>query len=229
MKSKELGIILAATAFLAHGVSPALAAPLGTSFTYQGQLTEAGLLANGDFDIRFNLLDDPDPVIGTLLASDTALNVPVSDGLFSVEIDFGQVFTGEALWLEIQVRPAGNGALTPLLPTQPLTATPYALFALNGNEGPVGPAGPPGPEGPQGPVGLQGPPGPVGSPGPEGPQGPQGPAVSTSAVCSEIDFITCGSLCTGTIVAQATGQCTITSDTGSCSATVNGACCVCSP
>ncbi len=149
--------------------------PLGTAFTYQGQLEQDGKPANGTFDFRFNLLDSSDPVGGTLLSAVTILDVSVSNGLFSVEVDFGQLFDGEARWVEIQVREAGVGSLIPLKPTQQLSAVPYALFALAGNEGPQGPPGPRGEPGPEGPQGPQGPPGPQGEPGPEGSQGPQGP------------------------------------------------------
>jgi hypothetical protein len=58
-------------------------------------------------------------------------NVPVSEGLFTVPLDFGAgVFTGDARWLEIGVRPGlSSGAYTLLSPRQALTATPYALYA----------------------------------------------------------------------------------------------------
>jgi len=50
----------------------------------------------------------------------------VSDGYFTVQLDFGSgVFTGDARWLEIAVD-CGSGA-TALGPRQELTAAPYAL------------------------------------------------------------------------------------------------------
>lgn len=52
--------------------------------------------------------------------------VPVSEGLFTVQPDFGgAVFNGEARWLEIEVD-CGSGAAT-LSPRQPVTPAPYAL------------------------------------------------------------------------------------------------------
>jgi hypothetical protein len=106
--------------------------------------------------------------------------------------------------------------------------------------GPAGPTGPAGPQGPQGPTGAQGPQGPGGTgpagpqgqQGPPGPTGPVGPAKHTSAVCVEgtsgsRTYCTCGS---GTQVGFAGSPCTVTSDTGSCSAVSNyGSCCVCAP
>ncbi len=47
--------------------------PLGTSFTYQGELKQNGVRANGDFDFEFNLLDDADPFSGMLIATCSAL------------------------------------------------------------------------------------------------------------------------------------------------------------
>src|SRR5262249_6399459 len=50
--------------------------------------------------------------------------VSVSNGLFTVQLDFGAAsFNGARRWLQISV----NG--TPLSPRQELTATPYALHA----------------------------------------------------------------------------------------------------
>jgi hypothetical protein len=59
------------------------------------------------------------------------LNVPVADGLFSVDVDVGaSAFTGPDRWLQIGVRcPTGGGDYTTLSPRQQLTATPYALYA----------------------------------------------------------------------------------------------------
>ena len=147
--------------------------PVGTVFSYQGQLWAGGGPANGDFDFLFNLYDNAEPGLGTLIGSNAIPDVPVGAGLFSVELDFGAVFTGEAMWLEIGVKPAGaeEGSYTMLSPTQPLHATPHAQFALNGVPGPEGP---PGPQGPQGPTGPQGPQGSTGATGPQGPQGPAG-------------------------------------------------------
>ena len=51
--------------------------------------------------------------------------------VFGLPIDFGSdKFTGGNRWLEIWVRcPAGGGTYHQLLPRQPLTAAPYALYA----------------------------------------------------------------------------------------------------
>ncbi len=180
-----VGMVLAmAATLLAVGVAGNATAvtPLGTGFTYQGRLLYLGSSASGSYDLVFNLFDDADPLVGDLIGTQTEPGVTISDGLFTVELDFGEVFSGDALWLQIGVMPAGGfGPYSYLAPLQPVTATPYALFALSGNEGPQGPSGPQGPQGASGPQGLQGPAGstgplgPQGETGPEGPQGPSGP------------------------------------------------------
>ncbi|NOZ26546.1 MAG: hypothetical protein GXP39_00650 [Chloroflexi bacterium] len=100
---------------------------LGTSFTYQGRLLDGGRPASGTYDLQFRLYDAASG--GNAVGSSIVKNdVVVSDGLFTVLLDFGDVFDGSALWLEVGVRPGDStGAFTPLHPRQALTPTPYAL------------------------------------------------------------------------------------------------------
>lgn len=73
--------------------------------------------------------------------------------------------------------------------------------------------------------------------GATGPPGPTGPAVTTSAICMGSAQLpnagVCNGICTGTVVAEArVRECSITSDTGTCSSPSNfsyGVCCVCAP
>ncbi len=166
----------------------AAASPVSSGFTYQGRLGESGSPVTGNFEFRFRLLDaSADGLqVGPIL---TNAPVSVTEGVFHTTLDFGlSPFAGEARWLEIGVRPAGSAAaFTVLSPRQPLTATPYALFAVNGVPGPVGAMGPIGPMGPKGNPGTNGLPGatglagPQGVPGNTGPAGPQGPIGLTGA------------------------------------------------
>jgi hypothetical protein len=79
---------------------------LGTAFTYQGYLSEGQNPANGLFDLTFSLYDDPE--VGNQVGITISKTISLTDGLFSVELDFGSVLDGTALWLEIRVRPAGD-------------------------------------------------------------------------------------------------------------------------
>ncbi len=103
---------------------------LGSAFTYQGRLTDAGSPANGTYDLRF-ILYDADTAGASVGSTQTKEDVSVTNGLFSVELDFGNAsFNGDARWVEISVRPgASAGTFTVLSPRQPISPTPYALFA----------------------------------------------------------------------------------------------------
>ncbi len=100
---------------------------LSTSFTYQGRLTDGGGPANDSYDFQFKLYDAASG--GGWVGTTPKDDVTVTDGLFMVELDFGSgVFTGDARYLEIGVRPgSSSGTYTTLLPRQALTPAPYAL------------------------------------------------------------------------------------------------------
>jgi len=105
--------------------------PTGNGFTYQGKLLNDGSPATGSYDMRFTLFDalTGNGQIGTPF---TMNNQAVADGLFTVQLDFGiGVFGGDARYLQIEVKLAGGPSYTTLSPRQPLTAAPYALFALD--------------------------------------------------------------------------------------------------
>ncbi len=107
-------------------------APLGTAFTYQGRLTVSGQPATGVYDFRFQLSDAP--TLGLLLATQDVGDVQVTNGLFTVQLDFGDThFERDARWLAIGVRDgASSGAYTSLSPRQPITVAPFAMYALAG-------------------------------------------------------------------------------------------------
>ncbi len=115
-------------------VSPSYAqTPLSTAFTYQGQLQDGGVPADEDYDFLFKLFEAE--IGGAQVGGDVQIeDWPVPDGLFTVQLDFGEgVFTGDALWLEVGVRlGVSEDPHTVLSPRQPLTAAPYALYALSG-------------------------------------------------------------------------------------------------
>jgi len=103
-------------------------AGFGTGFTYQGYLQEAGQPVQGVYDFEFKLYDAFE--LGGLIGTNSINDVPISRGLFSVELDFGASLDGTALWLEIAVRPGiSSSAFTILGPRQVLNPTPYAVYA----------------------------------------------------------------------------------------------------
>ncbi|MDJ0655036.1 MAG: hypothetical protein QNJ40_12820 [Xanthomonadales bacterium] len=108
-----------------------LSAPLGSNFSYQGQLQQAGANANGAFDFEFRLFASQSGGIAIAPSPLLRDDVDVVDGIFTVELDFGVMpFAGDRLWLEISVREgSSSGGYTGLLPRQELTVAPYALHS----------------------------------------------------------------------------------------------------
>lgn len=107
-------------------------AVLTPSFTYQGRLADGGSPAGGDYDFEFSLYENLDD--GGQLGSTITRTIPVTDGLFTTELDFGEgIFTGDERFLEIKVRQSGSISFTTLSPRQRLSATPYALYAIRQN------------------------------------------------------------------------------------------------
>lgn len=107
----------------------ALQVPVGSGFTYQGELRDADGPVSGDCQMAFRLYDDS--VGGSQVGGAITATVPVSDGLFAKVLnDAGQfgpdAFNGEARWLGIKVDCGGGYAD---LGRQPLTAAPYASYA----------------------------------------------------------------------------------------------------
>jgi len=100
-----------------------------TEFTYQGSLKDGANPANANYDFEFRLfaVDTGGSAIGTL----QRLNVAVSNGVFSVKLDFGAQFPGAARYLEIGVRTAGGGSFQTLLPRNQISNAPYSVRSLN--------------------------------------------------------------------------------------------------
>ena len=94
-----------------------LASAQMTEFVYQGQLQNSSMPASGSFDFEFLLFDTLAGAnqIGSTL---TRNNVVVTNGIFSVKLDFAANYPGANRFLEIHVRPTGGGGFTPLTPRQ---------------------------------------------------------------------------------------------------------------
>jgi len=155
-------ILLTLAALLLSSV--AMAAPLGTSFTYDGSLEAGGALASGSYDLKFTLFD---AASGGNLVGDPLTNTAVS-----------------------AIGPAGpaGGPQGPQGVKGDTGATgsqgPQGPQGVKGDTGTTGSQGPQGPKGDTGATGLQGLQGPI------GPQGPPGTnAVSTNAISSGINFV----------------------------------------
>ncbi len=100
MKNK---IQFAACFILIYSTLVLLASAQGTAFTYHGRLNDGANPANGSYDLRFTLydMDTGGSQQGPTLTNSTTA---ISNGLFTVTLDFGSVFPGAARYLEIAVR-----------------------------------------------------------------------------------------------------------------------------
>ena len=129
MKTR-LQTILRAIVVFAYFAITQIAFAQGTAFTYQGRLNNGANPATGLYDLRFTIYDDA--TVGNAGGALTNAATPVTNGLFTVMLDFGAgVFTGADRWLEIGVRTNGATDFAMLVPRQPITAMPYAIQALN--------------------------------------------------------------------------------------------------
>ncbi|HOR72376.1 MAG TPA: tail fiber domain-containing protein [Kiritimatiellia bacterium] len=119
-----LSLVLGLTFSLPTGTALAQ----GTAFTYQGRLDSDGTPFNGSATFKPTLWDAA--TNGVLLAgnSPTTVTLEVTNGLFTLSLDFGAQFSGADRWLQLEVT-TGGGPFTTLTPRQVITPTPYALHA----------------------------------------------------------------------------------------------------
>lgn len=131
MKTKSVIQIVTGIALVtALNIQPSMLAQ-GTAFSYQGRLSDGANPANGFYDFQFQVFD---AAIGGSSHGSPNTNslyaVAVTNGLFSVVLDFGSgAFPGASRWLQIHARTNGIGAFGALGSRQQFTATPYAITA----------------------------------------------------------------------------------------------------
>lgn len=133
MQRTRIAAILALTAGLLTAATTN--AQVGTAFTYQGELRNAGVPFSGTADIRITLADAATG--GSLLGTPVVfLNVPVdAQGRFTVQPDFGTTlaFLPGGVYLNLEVRaPADPTSAQPfvtLSPRQKVMPAPLAAYA----------------------------------------------------------------------------------------------------
>jgi hypothetical protein len=106
--------------------------PLGTEFTYQGELKDnLGNPLTGSYDLKFVAFDASADGMGNNLGTSFANDIQATNGVFTTSIDFGDMaFVGDKVWIEINIRPGtSTGGYQQLLPRQAITAAPYATHA----------------------------------------------------------------------------------------------------
>ena len=106
------------------------AAAQTTEFTYQGSLKNGAEHANGFYDFEFRLYNAETG--GFIVAGPIVhLGVNVQDGIFTVSLDFGPVFTGGNRYLDIRLQPTGGASFTSLSPRTAFRSAPYAIKSLS--------------------------------------------------------------------------------------------------
>ena len=102
----------------------------GTAFTYQGQLSANGTPSGGQtYQFTFSLYDAA--TNGNVVGSPIQQSILVgAGGLFTTDLDFGQIFNGTQYWLEIKVGTTVPNE-QPLAARQPISTVPVAQYALN--------------------------------------------------------------------------------------------------
>jgi hypothetical protein len=110
-------------------------------FTYQGELKLNDGLAHGSFDFRF-ILNSKEDGTGDTVADVIVEGVDVNNGIFTTTIspdNGGNVFTGNQVWMQINVRDGASiGAFEALSPRQLITSSPYATHAQSVSPNSVG-------------------------------------------------------------------------------------------
>jgi hypothetical protein len=105
--------------------APAQLTTIDSTFTYQGRLRDANGPVEGTVNLTFRVYNLPEG--GTPVHTFTATGVPVSKGLFSVDVQIPSGgFDITRRFLGVQV---GDGP--EMTPRTRLTATPYSSFSIN--------------------------------------------------------------------------------------------------
>jgi len=123
MDTKRLSMFLLAG--LALPISQAAAEP----FAFQGQLNDAGFPADGMYDLEFELfgLESGGTQVGSTVVIEDQI---VVNGVFLVDLDFGDVFDGSERWIEMSVRNGDSmDVYTELSPRLKVGKSPQASYA----------------------------------------------------------------------------------------------------
>ncbi|HEX8737166.1 MAG TPA: tail fiber domain-containing protein [Pyrinomonadaceae bacterium] len=97
--------------------------------SYQGRLSEASAVENGEYQFQFKLYDAAEG--GNQIGSTIELKTLVTNGAYSAGLDFGkEAFSGADRYLEISIRKTEAEAYAPLSNTrEKVNSAPYAIKA----------------------------------------------------------------------------------------------------
>ncbi len=125
MRSRNYRLLTKVIAAILFAVVTTLAQT--NEFTYQGKISVTGA-PSANYDFEFNLCNDAN--CGSILDTNSRLAVPVSDGVFTVKLNFAPgEFYGSDRYLEIRVKRPSEMTFTTLLPREKITSAPYSIQA----------------------------------------------------------------------------------------------------
>src|SRR5262245_42892879 len=118
-------------AFLLILTAVILANAQTTTFTYQGKLNDGAMAANGTYQMQFEIYDAQAVGTGTQIGSSQLVTVTVVNGIFTTQLDFGDIpfKEGQDRFLQISVRRMESNPFATLEPRQPVTSSPYSIRA----------------------------------------------------------------------------------------------------
>lgn len=131
MRIKFINAYLLIAAFFLLGIT---AEAQTHTFTYQGRLADNMTSASGAYDLQFSLYNAVSG--GTQIdTTQTMTGVAVNDGVFTVQLTFGDLSfsSGDARFLQIAVKGPSDAEYTTLMPRQQITSAPYAIRASTAN------------------------------------------------------------------------------------------------
>lgn len=102
-----------------------------SAFNYQGKLSDNNAAANGSYQMQFRLFD---AAAGGIQIGSSLMDLPVTvtEGIFSVKLDFGSdALSGANRWLEIAVRRNSSEGYTTLSPREQIASAPYSVRTLS--------------------------------------------------------------------------------------------------
>lgn len=104
-----------------------------TAFNYQGNLSNGGSPANGSYLLQFELYD---AAVGGNQVGATISDVAITAvaGIFTTQLDFGDVFDGTDRFLEISVKQLPGDAYTVLSPRQQINSSPYSVKSRSADQ-----------------------------------------------------------------------------------------------
>ncbi len=101
----------------------------GTAFTYQGLIQDNGVPVDGTVSLEFSLYDGL--TAGSLVAGPIQkIDTTADNGRVAETLDFGAVFDGTPLYLEVEVdADGGSDGFSTLSPRIQILPAPYSMYA----------------------------------------------------------------------------------------------------